>query len=226
MRKAQLKNYFRLRRVTYMENIYEILKSFGISVPEDKKEEFAKQFNENYKTLAEVNNLKSKLSNAEAERDNLQAKYDTDIAQRDTDLNDLKQKLADAGTDAETLKNLQSELDTLQTNYTNAQDDYKKALDKQAYEFAIKEKTNSLQFTSASAKKAFLSDALAKNLTMDNGNILGFDDFVNAYKEQDAGAFIAETPRPNFSSKSTKPDEPTGTKTNEGKEGKERPLIW
>ena len=209
-----------------MENIYEILKSFGISVPEDKKEEFAKQFNENYKTLAEVNNLKSKLSNAEAERDNLQAKYDTDIAQRDTDLNDLKQKLADDGTDAETLKNLQSELDTLQTNYTNAQDDYKKALDKQAYEFAIKEKTNSLQFTSASAKKAFLSDALAKNLTMDNGNILGFDDFVNAYKEQDAGAFIAETPRPNFSSKSTKPDEPTGTKTNEGKEGKERPLIW
>ena len=209
-----------------MENIYEILKSFGISVPEDKKEEFAKQFNENYKTLAEVNNLKSKLSNAETERDNLQAKYDTDIAQRDTDLNDLKQKLADAGTDAETLKNLQSELDTLQTNYTNAQDDYKKALDKQAYEFAIKEKTNSLQFTSASAKKAFLSDALAKNLTMDNGNILGFDDFVNAYKEQDAGAFITETPRPNFSSKSTKPDEPTGTKTNEGKEGKERPLIW
>ena len=153
-----------------MENIYEILKSFGISVPEDKKEEFAKQFNENYKTLAEVNNLKSKLSNAETERDNLQAKYDTDIAQRDTDLNDLKQKLADAGTDAETLKNLQSELDTLQTNYTNAQADYKKALDKQAYEFAIKEKTNSLQFTSASAKKAFLSDALAK----------GFDDFVNA----------------------------------------------
>lgn len=209
-----------------MENIYEILKSFGISVPGDKKEEFAKQLNENYKTLAEVNNLKSKLSNAETERDNLQVKYDTDIAQRDTDLNDLKQKLADAGTDAETLKNLQSELDTLQTNYTNAQADYKKALDKQAYEFAIKEKTNSLQFTSASAKKAFLSDALAKNLTMDNGNILGFDDFVNAYKEQDAGAFSTETPRPNFSSKSTKPNEPNGANTDEGKEGKERPVIW
>lgn len=209
-----------------MENIYEILKSVGIIVPEDKKEEFDKLLNENYKTSAEVNNLRSKLSNAETERDNLQTKYDTDIAQRDTDLNDLKQKLADAGTDAETLKKLQSELDTLQANYTNAQADYKKALDKQAYEFAIKEKTNSLQFTSASAKKAFLSDALAKNLTMDNGNILGFDDFVNAYKEQDAGAFSTEVPRPNFSSKSTKPNEPTGTNTNEGNEGKERPLIW
>ena len=198
-----------------MENIYEILKSVGIIVPEDKKAEFDKLLNENYKTSAEVNNLRSKLSNAETERDNLQTKYDTDIAQRDTDLNDLKQKLADAGTDAETLKKLQSELDTLQTNYTNAQADYKKALDKQAYEFAIKEKTNSLQFTSASAKKAFLSDALAKNLTMDNGN-----------KEQDAGAFSTEVSRPNFSSRSTKPNEPTGTNTNEGNEGKERPLIW
>lgn len=210
-----------------MENIYEILKSFGISVSEDKKSEFDRLFNENYKTQAEVNNLKSKLSNVEAERDNLQAKYDTDIAQRDTDLNDLKQKLADAGTDAETLKNLQSEFDTLQTNYTNAQEDYKKALDKQAYEFAIKEKTNSLQFTSASAKKAFLNDALAKNLTMDKGNILGFDDFVSAYKEQDAGAFVTEpqdnTERPTFSSKSNKSDERKDTKT---EEVKERPLIW
>jgi len=210
-----------------MENIYEILKSFGISVSEDKKAEFDRLFNENYKTQAEVNNLKGKLANVEEERDNLQSKYDTDIAQRDVDLNDLKQKLADAGTDAETLKNLQSEFDTLQTSYTNAQEDYKKALDKQAYEFAIKEKTNSLQFTSASAKKAFLNDALAKNLTMDKGNILGFDDFVSAYKEQDAGAFVDEpqdnTERPKFSSKSNKSDERKDTKT---KEVKERPLIW
>lgn len=209
-----------------MENIYEILKSFGIIVPEDKKADFDKAVSKNYKTVKEVEGINGKLSKAEGERDALQVKYDTDIAQRDTDLNDLKQKLADAGTDAETLKKLQSELDTLQTNYTNAQADYKKALDKQAYEFAIKEKTNSLQFTSASAKKAFLSDALAKNLTMDNGNILGFDDFVNAYKEQDAGAFSTEVSRPNFSSKSTKPAESTGTSTNEGKESKERPLIW
>lgn len=210
-----------------MKNIYEILKSFGLAVPEDKKEEFDKMLNENYKTQAEVNNLNGKLTKAEGERDALQAKYNTDIAQRDTDLADLKQKLADAGTDAETLKNLQTEFDTLKTNYANAQADYQKELNKQAYEFAVKEKVNGLQFTSNSAKKAFLSDALAKNLTMDNGNILGFDDFVNAYKEQDAGAFVVETttedPKPPmFGSKSTKKDEPSP----KADEPKERPLIW
>ena len=183
--------------------------------------------NENYKTQAEVNNLNGKLTKAEGERDALQVKYNNDIKQRDTDLADLKQKLADAGTDAETLKNLQAEFDTLKTNYANAQADYQKQLNKQAYEFAIKEKTNCLQFTSNSAKKAFLSDALAKNLTMDNGNILGFDDFVNAYKEQDAGAFVVETateePKPPmFGSKSNKKDEPNP----KADEPKERPLIW
>ena len=210
-----------------MKNIYEILKSFGLAVPEDKKDEFDKMLNENYKTQAEVNNLNGKLSKAESERDALQVKYNDDIKQRDTDLADLKQKLADAGTDAETLKNLQAEFDTLKTNYANAQADYQKQLNKQAYEFAIKEKTNSLQFTSNSAKKAFLSDALAKNLTMDNGNILGFDDFVSAYKEQDAGAFVVETttdePKPPmFGSKSTKKDEANP----KADEPKERPLIW
>ena len=210
-----------------MKNIYEILKSFGLAIPEDKKEEFDKMLNENYKTQAEVNNLNGKLTKAEGERDALQVKYNNDIKQRDTDLADLKQKLADAGTDAETLKNLQTEFDTLKTNYANAQADYQKQLNKQAYEFAIKEKTNSLQFTSNSAKKAFLSDALAKNLTMDNGNILGFDDFVNAYKEQDAGAFVVETttdePKPPmFGSKSNKKDEPNP----KADEPKERPLIW
>ena len=210
-----------------MKNIYEILKSFGLAVPEDKKDEFDKMLNENYKTQAEVNNLNGKLAKAESERDALQVKYNDDIKQRDTDLADLKQKLADAGTDAETLKNLQAEFDTLNTNYANAQADYQKQLNKQAYEFAIKEKTNGLQFTSNSAKKAFLSDALAKNLTMDNGNILGFDDFVNAYKEQDAGAFVVETttdePKPPmFGSKSNKKDEPNP----KADEPKERPLIW
>lgn len=210
-----------------MKNIYEILKSFGLEVPEDKKAEFDKLLNENYKTRAEVNNLNGKLTKAKSERDALQVKYNDDIKQRDTDLAELKQKLADAGTDAETLKNLQGEFDTLKTTYANAQTEYKKALDKQAYEYAVREKTNSIQFTSNSAKKAFLNDALAKNLAMDNGSILGFEDFVNAYKEQDAGAFMAEPvedePKsPVFSSKSVKKDEPSP----KADETKNTPIIW
>ena len=37
-----------------MKNIYEILKSFEITVPEDKKEDFDKVLNENYKTIKVV----------------------------------------------------------------------------------------------------------------------------------------------------------------------------
>ena len=212
-----------------MKNIYEILKSFGLEIPEDKKADFDKAVAENYKTVKEVEGINGKLSKAEGERDALQVKYDTDIKQRDTDLETLKQKLTEAGTNAETLKTLQSEFDTLKATYANAQEDYKKTLEKQAYEFAIKEKTNTLQFTSNSAKKAFLNDALSKNLTMDNGNVLGFEDFVNAYKEQDAGAFVVETqkdnkPTPQFVSKSNKPED--NNSNNNGEQSKEKPLIW
>lgn len=211
-----------------MKNIYEILKSFGLEVPEDKKEEFDKMLLENYKTTAEFKGINDKLEKVTGERDTYKNKYDTDIQQRDTDLKDLQEKLKNAGADAEKLNTLQTQFDTLQTKYDNTKTDYQKALDKQAYEYAIKEKTNALKFTSNSAKKAFLTDALAKNLVMDNGNVLGFDDFVNAYKEQDAGAFIVEDnkdskPAPKFGSKSGKQDDEPDNKDDELKE---RPLIW
>lgn len=45
-----------------MINIHEILKSYGIEIPEDKKKEFEKTLFENYKTVAEVEKINDKLS--------------------------------------------------------------------------------------------------------------------------------------------------------------------
>lgn len=45
-----------------MTNIHEILKSYGIEIPEDKKTEFDKAVIENYKTVAEVNKINDKLT--------------------------------------------------------------------------------------------------------------------------------------------------------------------
>ena len=61
------------------------------------------------------------------------------------------------------------------------------------------------------------------------GEVLGFEDFVNAYKEQDAGAFVVETqkdnkPTPQFVSKSNKPED--NNSNNNGEQNKEKPLIW
>ena len=211
-----------------MKNIYEILKSYGIEIPEDKKEAFDKEVLENYKTVKEVDTLRNKLEAAESDKKAIEEKYTTDIAQRDTDLATLQEKLKNAGADADKLSNLQTDFDNLQQTYNTAKADYEKQLAKQAYDFAIRENVANLKFSSNSAKKAFIADITAKNLSMENGKILGFDDFVNAYKEQDAGAFVVDDdteagkPKPTFSGKTTPtPDEPTPEQDN-----KDRPLIW
>ena len=211
-----------------MKNIYEILKSYGIEIPEDKKEAFDKEVLENYKTVKEVDTLRNKLEAAESDKKAIEEKYNTDIAQRDTDLATLQEKLKNAGADADKLSNLQTDFDNLQQTYNTAKADYEKQLAKQAYDFAIRENVANLKFSSNSAKKAFIADITAKNLSMENGKILGFDDFVNAYKEQDAGAFVVDDdteagkPKPTFSGKTTPtPDEPTPEQDNE-----DRPLIW
>ena len=198
-----------------MINIYEILKKFDISVPAEKKEEFDKLMVENYKTISEVNNIQSKLEKAEGERDIYKNKYDEDIKQRDADIKDLQGKLKEAGTDAEKLKTLETDLATLQTNYDTAKADYEAKLSKQAYEFAIKEKVAELKFSSNSAKKAFIADALKEEMKMKDGQLQGFDDFLESYKKTDADAFLKEdtansdgdeTPKPQFSGKSSGTD--------------------
>lgn len=60
-------------------------------------------------------------------------------------------------------------------------------------DYAAENAAAGLKFSSASAKKAFLADLKAKGLTLqDDGTLLGFDDFVKAYKKTDPGAFAQE----------------------------------
>ena len=196
-----------------MKNIYEILKNFGITIPEDKKKEFDNLILENYKTIKEVNNLQGKLENAEKERDTYKTKYDEDIQQRDADIKDMQTKLKNAGTDADKLKTLEADLATLQTNYDTAKTEYEKQLAQQAYEFAVKEKVSSLKFSSNSAKKAFIADAMNEGMKLKDGELQGFNEFLESYKKNDAGAFLTDTPaeppkkddkpKPSFSGKST-----------------------
>lgn len=210
-----------------MKNIYEILKGVGITVPEDKKEEFDKLLLDNYKTIKEYDGIKTKLGNAETERDNFKTKYDADIKQRDADIENLQTKLKEAGTDGDKLETLQNDLKTLQTTYETAKSDYEKKLARQAYEFAVKEKVSELKFSSNSAKKAFMADAMKEEMKIKDGELQGFDSFVKSYKENDAGAFISEEPNkqdpPHFSGKSTGTDPQQKT---EKQEKPSRPLIW
>ena len=192
-----------------MKNILEILKGIGVEIPEDKKEEFNTSFTANYKTINEVSAINTKLST-------LQTKYDTDIASRDTDLANLKSQLEDAGTDKTKLDDVTKKLTTLQSEYDTAKADWEQKLSSQQYEFLVREKANSLKFTSNSAKKAFLADALEKGIAVQDGELVGFDKYLETYKETDADAFVTEEPPkaeppkkvPTFVQKTTPKPEP------------------
>lgn len=59
--------------------------------------------------------------------------------------------------------------------------------------YAAQNAAAGLHFTSASAKKAFMADLAAKKLPLQGDSLLGFDDFVKTYRENDPGAFAADT---------------------------------
>ncbi|MBQ6807042.1 MAG: hypothetical protein IJO97_06400 [Lachnospiraceae bacterium] len=65
-----------------MKNIFEILKEYGLEVPEDKKKDFEKAVLENYKTVTDYDNQTEKLNKA-----------NETIKANDTAMNDLKKEL-------------------------------------------------------------------------------------------------------------------------------------
>ena len=80
-------------------------------------------------------------------------------------------------------------------------------------DFAAQSAVSGVKFSSESAKKAFLSDLKAKKLPLQEGKLLGFDDYLKSYKESDPGAFAPEGGLPRVSGSAT--GTPAGPTTNE-----------
>lgn len=198
-----------------MKNIFNILTEYGVEIPEDKKKDFEKAVLENYKTVAEVTNVRSKL-------ETLQKQYDDEIKKRDDDLTSLQEQLKNADVDAAKVKDLNDKIAQMQEENEKATKSYEQQLESQRYEFAIKERANDLKFSSGSAKKSFIADAIAKGMKLDGDNVLGFDDFVESYKKDDAAAFVEneeENTKPHFTA-------PTGIQTGEDITKPSIPAVW
>lgn len=118
------------------------------------------------------------------------------IAQRDADMANLQKQLSAAQADASKLGEVQSTLTDLQTRYDTDKHDMENKLARQAYEFAVREKTGALKFSSVAAKKAFIQEAIGKGFKQDGDTLLGFEDFVAKYKADDPGAFEAPAADP------------------------------
>lgn len=103
-----------------MKNIFEIMKEYGLEVPEDKKTDFEKAVLENYKTVKDYEKQVEKLNEAN----------DT-IKANDTAMKDLEEKLKDfkdvdvAGLN-ETIENLKKDNTRIENEYkdTMAQRDF------------------------------------------------------------------------------------------------------
>ena len=150
---------------------------------------------------------KQKYEDELAQRDTQITDLNGKITTRDTDLATLRQTLEDAG-DLEALKQASKDLADLQKQYDKETKQYQAQLSKQAYEFAVKDFANSKNFTSNAAKRDFVQSMLAKNLSIEDGRIIGAEDFVQMYAKDNSDAFVKhEDPKPQFT-QGTNPKKP------------------
>lgn len=109
-----------------MKNIFDIMKEFGIEVPEDHKKDFEKAVLENYKTMADYDKQTEKLTKAN----------DT-IKASDTAMKDLQTKL-DEYKDVD-VSALNQRITDLETEKGNIESDYQKKLAERDFNDLIKE---------------------------------------------------------------------------------------
>ena len=113
------------------------------------------------------------------------------------DKKELKKQLEEVNAKVQELSSvdaekLNKEIEDLKKKYeadTNALND---KISKREYEYAVKELTRDIKFSSESAKKTFMNDLVSKDLKLEEGKLLGFDDYLNSYKETDPNAFVVE----------------------------------
>ena len=123
------------------------------------------------------------------------------VSTRDEDLKSLQKQLEDAGQDATKLSELNTQFNALQQQYDERQKQYdaqvksyEDKMHQQAYEFAVKEFASTKDFSSQAAKRDFVRAMIAKNLQMEDGKILGREDFAEKYAEENEDAFRVELP--------------------------------
>lgn len=126
-----------------MKNIFEIMKEYGIDMPEDKKKDFEKSVLENYKTVADYNNQVENLNKAN----------DT-IKSNDTAMKELQDKL-DAFKDVDVTE-LKNTIADLEKDKTRIEDEYKDKMAKRDFNDLIKDAITSAHGKNAKAITALL----------------------------------------------------------------------
>ncbi len=160
-------------------------------------EDFEKAVNEKKLKLADLSGGEY-VSKAKFDAQTAQVEELTkQIKQRDTDIKAVQDQLTNAKTDEGKLLEVSKNLEDLKAKYTTDTQALTEKIARQSYEFKVKERVNGLKFSSNSAKKAFINEALTKDFKDDD--LKGFDDFLKEYKTGDPAAFVEEQSKPKFS---------------------------
>ena len=82
--------------------------------------------------------------------------------------------------------------DEWKSKYEAETEALRKQLEDKEYSYTLKEAVAGLRFSSESAKRTFVADLTEKRPPINDGKLLGLDDFVKEYRERDPGAFAPE----------------------------------
>ena len=126
------------------------------------------------------------------------------FAMNGTEMNDLKQQITTLTAERDTARNNLSDANKKLEGYDpewrtkaeKAENDAKAQVEELQHDFAAQTAAAGVKFSSESAKKAFLGDLKAKKLPLQDGKLLGFEDYLKNYKETDPGAFAPEKAAP------------------------------
>lgn len=126
-----------------MKNIFEIMKEYGLEVPEDKKTDFEKAVLENYKTVKDYEKQVEKLNEAN----------DT-IKANDTAMKDLEEKLKDFK-DVD-VAGLNETIENLKKDNTRIENEYKDKMAQRDFNDLIRDAITSAHGKNAKAITALL----------------------------------------------------------------------
>lgn len=152
----------------------------GKEVFEGLSEEVKKQYEEKELIINDGTYIpKSKFDNLNEQKKDLEVKL--------KETNDKVQELSKVDTDE-----LKKQIEDLQKKYEEDTKELNNKYEAREYDIKINDYAKNLKFSSNSARKSFMNDLKAKELKFEDDKLVGFDDFVNSYKENDPTAFMEE----------------------------------
>lgn len=130
-------------------------------------------------------------------------KQKTSVTTLTTERDNFKTQLEAANQQIEQFKGLnveqiQQAADDWKQKYETAEADYQKKLAERDYNDAALAALSDVKFTSKAAKSAFLATLKEKQLKLDNGKLVGFDEILNQAKADDPSAFASDKLPPKF----------------------------